>query len=172
VKGARVSTLRTVVLLAATLTTGLSAGLFTTWAYSVMPGLARTDDRTFVVALQRLNEAILNGWFALVFGGALVFGVAALLLHLGAPDRSALPWIVAGVVLYVTVLVVTAAVNIPLNNELARPGDPTRIPDLAAVRGAFEGRWVRWNIARAVLSTASFGSLSWALLLWGRATGG
>jgi uncharacterized membrane protein len=165
------SSLRTLALLAATLTTGLSAGLFTTWAYSVMPGLARTDDRTFVVAVQRLNEAILNGWFALCFGGALVFGVAALLLHLNAASRSALPWIVGGLALYVAVLVVTGAANVPLNNALARAGDPARIPDVGAVREAFEAQWVRWNIARAVLSTASFGSLSWALLLWGRATG-
>jgi uncharacterized membrane protein len=39
---------------------------------SVMPGLRRTDDRTFVSAMQRINVAILNGWFMLSFFGALV----------------------------------------------------------------------------------------------------
>ena len=164
------TSLRTAVLLAATLTTGLAAGLFTSWAYSVMPGVGRADDRTFVTAVQRMNEAILNGWFAVCFGGALVFGVLAALLHLGGPDRRALPWIVAGAVLYLAVVVVTMVVNVPLNNRLAAAGDADRIPDIAGVRSAFEGAWVRWNIVRAVLSTIAFGCLAWALVLWGRAT--
>jgi hypothetical protein len=35
-----------------------------------MPGLRRTDDRTFVDAMQSINVAIINGWFALSFAGA------------------------------------------------------------------------------------------------------
>lgn len=43
------------------------------------------------------------------------------------------------------------------------------IADLAAVRERFhEARWVRWNLARAVASTAAFGCLAWALVLHGR----
>ena len=84
-----------------------------------------------------MNVAILNGWFAVCLGGALVFGVAAALLHLGGPDRRALPWIVAGALLYVAVVVVTFAANVPLNDRLAAAGDPARIRDLAAVRAAF-----------------------------------
>jgi uncharacterized membrane protein len=167
----RMTSLRSAVLFAATLTTGLAAGLFASWAYSVMPGLARADDRTFVTAVQRMNVAILNGWFAVCFGGALVFGVAAALLHLGGPDRRALPWIVAGALLYIAVVVVTFAANVPLNDRLAAAGDPARIRDLAAVRAAFEAGWIRWNVVRAVLNTAAFGCLTWAMLLSGRMTG-
>jgi uncharacterized membrane protein len=47
-------------LAAATLTTGLMAGLYYAYAYSVMLGLSRTDDRTFVSAMQQINVAILN----------------------------------------------------------------------------------------------------------------
>ena len=72
--------------------------------------------------------------------------------------------------LYLAVVVVTMVVNVPLNNRLAAAGDADRIPDIAAVRSAFEGAWVRWNVVRAVLSTAAFGCLAWALVLWGRAT--
>ena len=39
--------------------------------------------------------------------------------------------------------------------------------DLAAVRERFEARWVHWNIARAVTSTAAVGFLAWALVLHG-----
>ena len=41
-------------LAAATLTTGLMAGLYYAYAISVMLGLSRTDDRTFVSAMQPL----------------------------------------------------------------------------------------------------------------------
>lgn len=148
----------TTALVAAVITNGLMAGLFAAYSYAVMPGLARTGDRTFVEAMQQMNTAILNGWFGICFGGAVVFAAAAVLLHLGRPG---LPWIVAGLVLYVAVLAVTFAVNVPLNDALlaARDADP------AAARALFEGAWVRWNVVRAVLSTAAFGCLTWALLV-------
>ena len=47
-------------LAAATITTGLMAGLYYAYACSVMPGLSRTDDRTFVSAMQQINVAIIN----------------------------------------------------------------------------------------------------------------
>ena len=45
------------------------------WASGVMPGLAQTDDRTFVVAIQEMNRAIVNPVFLLSFLGAPVIGV-------------------------------------------------------------------------------------------------
>lgn len=157
-------------LLAATMTTGLMAGLFAAFAYSIMPGLARTEDRAFVDAMQRINVAILNGWFLIGFLGALVFTAAAAALHLRGDGRPALPWIVAALVLYGVVLAITMGVNVQLNDQLAAAGPPDRIAHLAAVREQFETRWVNWNIARAVASTAAFGCLTWALVLYGRTT--
>src|SRR3954465_3311268 len=87
----------TATLVAATITNGLMAGLFAAYSYAVMPGLGRTGDRTFVEAMQQTNAAILNGWFGLCFGGAVLFAAAAVLLHLGRPG---LPWLVAGLVPY------------------------------------------------------------------------
>jgi uncharacterized membrane protein len=155
-------------LIAATITMGLAAGLFYTYACSVMLGLRGTDDRAFVDVMQRINVAILNGWFAISFGGALVLTVLTGLLHLARDGRSALPWIVAAAVLYGVALVITFRFNIPLNDELAAAGAPDRIADLAAVRERFEAPWVRWNVARAVASTAALGCLTWALVLFGR----
>ena len=150
-------------LVAGTVTTGLMAGLFAAFSYAVMPGLSRTDDATFVQSMQRINVAILNGWFGLCFGGALVCTALAVLLHRG---RAGLGWIVAGLLLYVAVLVVTFAVNVPLNNRLN-----AATTDLAAARAAFEVAWVRWNHLRSVLCTAAFGCLCWALVLHGRLPG-
>ncbi|MFF4415837.1 DUF1772 domain-containing protein [Streptosporangium sp. NPDC001559] len=161
--------LQTVSLLAATLTTGLMAGLFAAFSYAVMPGLARSHDRTFVEAMQRINVAIVNGWFMVCFLGGLAFTVAALVLHLNT-GRELLPWIIAALVLYAVMFVVTSAVNVPLNDQLAKAGHPGDIADLAAVRHAFEARWVTWNIVRTVANVAAFAALIWALVLHGRVT--
>ncbi|MCG5468101.1 DUF1772 domain-containing protein [Micromonospora sp. LAH09] len=163
--------LSTASLLVAVLTTGLTAGLFAAFAYAVMPGLGRTDDRTLVLAMQRINESILNGWFAVCFGGALLFTLLAAGLHLGAERRAALPWIGAALVLYLVVLGVTAVVNVPLNNVLARAGEVDRVSDLPALRERFEITWVRANVVRAVASTGAFGLLAWALVEAGRLAG-
>lgn len=45
-------------LVAATVANGLMAGLFAVFAYAVMPGLGRTDDRTFVGAFQSIDRAL------------------------------------------------------------------------------------------------------------------
>jgi len=144
------------------------SGLYYSYAISVMLGLSRTDERTFLSAMQQINVAILNPWFFVSFFGALVFTALAAVLHLQADWRAGLPWIVAALVLYLATLLITFGFNVPLNNELAAAGDPERIADLAAVRKRFEASWVRWNIARTVASTAAFGCLIWALVLHGR----
>jgi uncharacterized membrane protein len=161
---------RSASLVAATITMGLMAGLFFAWAQGVMTGLHRASDRTFVEALQQMNVAILNGWFALAFGGSAVLTALAGVLYLRADARSVLPWIIAAFVLYLLVLVITFVINVPLNDELVGAGPVDRIADLAAVRVRFETTWVRWNIVRAVLNTAAFGCLTWALILHGRLT--
>ncbi|SEM11947.1 anthrone oxygenase family protein [Rhodococcus maanshanensis] len=159
--------LQTITLLGASVTAGLMAGLFAAFAYAVMPGLGRTDNLTFISAMQRINVAILNGWFMICFLGALALTVTTLLLHLGSA-RSALPWIIAALVLYIAMLVITAAINVPLNDQLAAAGE--HITDPGAVREQFESRWVTWNIVRAVVSTAAFAALAYALVVHGQAT--
>ncbi|SHN42730.1 DUF1772 domain-containing protein [Cryptosporangium aurantiacum] len=155
---------RNVTLIAATAATGLAAGLYYTFACAVMPGLRQVDDRTFVDAMQRINVAILNGWFALSFAGALILTVLAGILEWRAGERSAALWIAVAAAIYVTTLLITFVLNVPLNNQLNDAGDPARIADLAAVRADFEASWVRWNIVRAVLATASLATLAYALL--------
>jgi uncharacterized membrane protein len=163
---------RALSLIAATMSMGLMAGVFGLYAHTVMPGLGRTDDRTFVGAFQAIDRAIINPWFlAGGFVGALVFTALAAVLHLPADRRSLLPWIAVALVLYLAVFVITVGVNVPLNDAIKSAGDPDRIADLAAVRERFdEARWVRWNNVRTVASTAAFGCLAWALVLFGRAT--
>ncbi|MFG3254675.1 DUF1772 domain-containing protein [Streptomyces sp. NPDC048172] len=156
--------LQSVSLMAATLTTGLSAGLYYGFTFAVMPGLRRASDRTFVETMQKINDAILNGWFMLLFMGSLLFILAAGGLHLAGDRHVAVPWIVAGLVLYVAVLAITIAGNVPLNDALVAGGLPDDASRLAELRADFEDTWNRWNGLRTAANTAAFASLAWALV--------
>ncbi len=152
------------ILAAATLTMGLAAGVFALYQHTIMPGLRRTDDRTFVAAFQALDRAILNPWFMACFFGALILTGAAGIVQLGEADAPALPWIVAAFLAYLITIIITMAVNVPLNDRLKAAGDPDRI-DVAQVRREFqEARWVAMNRIRVVLSTGAFIALIGALL--------
>jgi len=133
---------------AATLTTGLLAGLYYAYSCSVMPGLGRTDDHTFVEAMRAINEAILNPAFFLTFVGApLATAIVAFReRHEGGTARR-LVLIALG--LHVLAFLSTSAINVPLNDELARTGH----------RAAFEGAWVAGNILRTVAVTGAFACL-------------
>jgi uncharacterized membrane protein len=158
-------------LLGATVTTGLVAGVFGLYAHTIMRGLGKTDDRTFVGAFQAIDRAIINPLFMLTFFGALVLSGLAAFLYLRDDGSPVLPWVAVAFFLYLVVVVITIAVNVPLNDDIKAAGDPDRIADLAAVRDAFhETRWVAWNVVRTVLNTVAFGCLVWALVLHGRAT--
>jgi uncharacterized membrane protein len=161
--------LRAVSLLFATVAMGLVAGVFALYAHTIMPGLGKTDDRTFVGAFQSIDRAILNPWFlGGGFFGSLVLTVVAAIAQLG---RDPLPWVAAALVLYLVAFVITIGINVPLNDAIKAAGDPDRITDLAAVRERFnEARWASWNLVRVVTSTVAFGLLAWALVLQGRST--
>lgn len=161
------SVLRGGVLGAATVAMGLMAGLFFAFSAAVMLGLNKTDDRTLVEVMQKINVAILNPFFGLSFFGALALTALAVMLERRRGPGTAGRWIVAGLVFYICVLAITMGASVPLNNALAKAGDPAQIANLAAVRHHFEGPWVRWNILRTLTCTAALACLSRALMLHG-----
>ncbi|MER5732688.1 anthrone oxygenase family protein [Streptomyces sp. NPDC002138] len=157
------TTTQSATLVAATVSTGLMAGLYFAFDISVMPGLGRGDDQTYVTAMRNINDAIDNGLFGLLFLGAfLATGVAAAQQQRGGrPDAARWGWTAFG--LYALSLVVTAAINIPLNTQLARAG-----ADFGAARSRFGARWTGGNIVRTVACTAALAALGRALTLHGR----
>ncbi|WP_280217470.1 DUF1772 domain-containing protein [Nocardia neocaledoniensis] len=151
----------------AVLSTGLIAGVFYAYAISVMPALARTEDRTLIDVMQKVNVVIINPWFMLGFMGTAGFTALAAVLSLGAQHRGTLVWLGIALALNVIAFGVTVALNVPLNDALDAAGDPAAIVDAAAVRADYEAAWVRWNILRAVLHTAAFLVLCGALFAAG-----
>ena len=148
----------TISLAAATILTGLSAGLLYGWRVSVIPGTGRTSSPTYVETMQAINRAILNPAFFLVFLGAPV-AIAVATVVAFVDDANARAGLLAfAFVLYLTTTVVTTAVgNIPLNDQLEAfdaNGATSAVVD--ATRVAYERPWNRWHDVRTVSSASAF----------------
>lgn len=158
--------LRTGVLIAATLTTGLTAGVFVNWSNVVMPGLSDVDDRTLVTAFKALDSAIFNPLFiGVCFMGALLLTALSAVLHRGPSLRPVLRWIGAALLCYLLAVLITFGIHEPLNQEIRDLEEPLAAADFAAARDQLdEAMWTTWNTVRAVLSTLAFGLLAWSLV--------
>jgi uncharacterized membrane protein len=130
------------VLAAAVVLGGVLAGVYAGFAVGVMPGLARASDGTLVETMQRINQAIVNPAFMVVFFGA------PLLAVVGAVLRTS-TFTVVGAVLAVATLVITIAINVPLNDALDAAPTATLV-QLADARATFEGAWTRANLLRTL----------------------
>lgn len=144
------SALGDVLVVLTVVTSALTAGLLSAFAYAIMPGLQQAAAPAAVAAMQRINVAIVNPLFALIFLGPLVFGGLAVLLCWGDPLRR---YLVVGLALASMSVAITLGFNVPLNNRLDAVG---RVEADAATApwADFVGPWVRWNVIRAVASTA------------------
>jgi uncharacterized membrane protein len=134
---------------------GLMAGLFLAFSTAVMPGLRRLAPAGGAAAMQQVNRAILNPLFGLVFGGT---ALVCLVLAVGAPlsGRGGAGWVVAGALLYlVGAVVVTMAVNVPMNNRL----DAAEPAAAAALWPGYLTRWTAWNHLRAAACTGATAAL-------------
>lgn len=148
-----------VVLLAAVVSSGTLTGAFLLYAHTVMPALRRAGDSEFVATFDRLDRAILNPVFLLTgFLGAPVLTLAAALLV-----DDARGWILAALGLHVVMVVITGGVNVPRNDGLKAAVARAAAP--SGIRADFdEGRWVRWNLVRVVLTVAATALLGVALV--------
>jgi uncharacterized membrane protein len=135
----------------ALLTAGWSAGFFWSWSFTVMPGLAAAEPQHALAAMQAANANIRSPFFAFVFFGA---ALTPLLAAGSARGSAASRWaLAAGVVQFLGVIGVTLAVNVPMNEALARL-DPGAAGSVAAWRD-YLARWTAWNHIRVAAATLS-----------------
>lgn len=143
-------TFANIVLILAATTTALSAGLFYSWSCSVMPGLARVSDTSFVESMQAMNRAILNPVFFASFMGAAILLLLSLYLQYHQPISTRWWFLLAATIIYLAgVLGVTMAGNVPLNDALDKFPLSASAEEYAAQRKAFEETWVRLNTIRS-----------------------
>lgn len=155
--------IKAVVLLLGILFTGLTAGLCFTWSNAITPGIGRLNDLTFLQSFQAMNRAILNPSFLIVFFSPVVLLSLNAFLHRNANPATFWSFLLATILFFVGVGLVTIFKNVPLNEML----DKTVLENLSTIelkdlRTKFEQPWNRWHILRTITSFAAF-----ALLLIG-----
>ncbi|TDU89995.1 putative membrane protein [Kribbella voronezhensis] len=138
--------------------TALMGGVFYAFGTAVMGSLQRMPAGQGAAAMNLINVRIQNPLFLLIFMGTALVCVALGIIAL-VKDAPGKWWLVAGAALYlVGVIVVSFAVNIPLNDKLA-----TFDPNSAAGAAEWLNYLAKWNPAnnlRAVscaLGVVAFG---------------
>ena len=148
---------QTIVLVLATLLTGLTAGLCFTWNNAVTPGVGQLPDVGYLRSFQEMNRAIINPIFLIVFFGPFFLHIANIFLF--KTSSGIILWLVmASAALYIFgLVVVTIFGNVPLNEIL----DKTDLMQASAeeiklIRDKFEVKWNRFHLIRTVSTVLSF----------------
>ena len=148
---------QTIVLVLATLLTGLTAGLCFTWNNAVTPGIGQLVDMGYLRSFQEMNRAIINPIFLIVFFGPFFLHIANIFLF--KSSSGTLLWMVmASAALYIIGLVaVTIFGNVPLNEILDKTDlMQASAEELKLLRDKFEVKWNRFHLIRTVSTVLSF----------------
>src|ERR687897_1560253 len=130
---------RNLTLALATLATGLVAGVFYAYAVSVNLGLAAQPDASYVATMQAINARIQNPAFFASFSGAALFLLAALAAQIPRPRSGRFRLVALACALYILGgFLLTAFVNVPMNEDLARIAANASPDELAGARAAYE----------------------------------
>lgn len=117
--GTAMSTRFGVIAAIATITTGVTAGVYLNFSTRVMPALGRLDGATGIAKMQSFNATAVQPPFMLCFfGSALAAGYFGVRLARGQRDLADV-LAAAGGALYLAGLLLTIAYNVPLNDRLA-----------------------------------------------------
>ena len=112
------------------------------------------------------SRCLQNPLFFASFIGAVLFLLAALVVHLPRLRSGRFLLITLACLLYIGGgFLLTAFINVPMNDQLATvdPEAPARV--LFQAREAYEDPWNFWNGVRTVFSTLAFMALIGACLL-------
>ena len=134
--------------LAAVVGCGLMAGLFFAFSVSIMVALAQLAPEAGMTAMQTINVSIVNPVFLVVFIGTALVCIAALVLALTQLNTLSARYLLGGSICYLAgALLVTALINIPMNNALAavKATDPAS----AGLWATYLSTWTAWNHVRA-----------------------
>jgi uncharacterized membrane protein len=136
---------------AATIGSGLLAGVFFAFSAFVMSGLRRLPDSAGAAAMRSINVTAQRPPLMIALFGVSALCVVMIIRAIGTWPRPGAAWLLAGAVLTVIgAFGVTAAINVPLNNHL-EAGTVTWSQFLAG--------WNLANHARTILCLAGCAAL-------------
>lgn len=130
---------------------GLMAGTYAAFSSFIMRSLATLDTARAIAAMNAINAVILKSTFMPLFFGSTLVALLMVIVGLwkwGEPGAGSA--IAGGVTYVVGMFVVTAAVNVPLNNALAKVSGGGE--EAAWTWADYLERWTRWNTLRTIAS--------------------
>jgi uncharacterized membrane protein len=141
----------------ALLASGIMAGFFWTYSFTVMWGLDRADPRSAIDSMQGINLAVPNPIFLAFFMGLPLLLIAATVLFWQSGQTASL-WLFAAAALVHLVggIGITGAINIPLNDGLAKAAIPADAAAARDVWSTYTTAWMPWTHLRTAASALSF----------------
>ncbi len=147
-------------LFATILLVGLTAGLCFTWGNAVTPGIGQLNDMGYLQAFQKMNRSIENPLFFAVFFGSFLVGITAIFTNKEVSVEHFRLLLIAMVIYFVGVVLVTVFGNVPLNQLLDKTDlANSSLKELQSLRERFENPWNRFHIIRILAAMVSFALL-------------
>jgi uncharacterized membrane protein len=137
---------------------GTDGGAYFAFSTFVMQALRRLPPAAAVQAMQEIDRAAENLWFAIALFGT---GIAAIILGASSIRRLTTPaakYLLTGSLVYLASLLVTFGCNVPLNNalDMVKPGSA----DAMRSWQRYWDVWMVWNHIRTITALASTGLFS------------
>lgn len=131
-------------------------GFFFAWVCSTMWGLDATDPRVAIAAMQSMNASVRNAvFFPAFFLTPVTMTITAALLF--NTQRGPAIAFAAGALIYLLGgLILTLAVNVPMNDVLAQTSIPDDQKAAADIWRAYSQPWQFWNQIRMAASGIAF----------------
>lgn len=148
--------MKNVIFFITVLMTALSAGFFFAWSVSVILGIKKVGDFTYLETMQNINREILNPVFFIIFFGSLI--TLLITTYLQFNNKPVFWLVLASTIIYlIGTFGITAFGNVPLNNEL----DVLNITKLSLLelknfRTYYESTWNHYHNIRTISGMISF----------------
>ena len=154
------------------LSIGAIFGFFYAWVCSTMWGLNAADPRVAIRAMQAMNASVRNPvFFPAFFLTPVVLAATGLVAFLNERKYSALLLAAAAALYIAGAFLVTATVNVPMNEALALVVDPSDAETAARIWQEYSTPWQFWNLIRTVVSGVCLILTGFALLALNPKTG-
>lgn len=147
------------------LLSGAIFGFFYAWTCSTVWGLDAADPAVAIAAMQAMNASVRNAVFAPAFLGtpAVLVLTAGMAWAIGR-RISAQAFLAAGILYLIGGLLVTMAINVPMNEVLALVMIPDGTEDAQRIWTGYSADWQARNIVRTLASCVSLALVGLALL--------
>ncbi len=135
------------------LLSGAIFGFFYAWICSTMWGLDGLDPRIAIAAMQAMNGSVRNIVFApAFFATPFVLILTAGLVWRKPLRRSAVLFGAAGLTYLIGGMILTIAVNVPMNQALGQVTIPDDLTMAQQIWDDYSPKWQRYNVLRTVFS--------------------